>query len=166
MIEFPVCCNFFSSCFIILQAQLHFKMVIYILSGTFDVQNVEVRLTNTEYEITCYFASGSEARGCRIVLTNNQGEGKEECNAQRLEGVGEAVIKAMLPAGEYSLLVYDDDDDSMGQENPAYHTLVSSTSSDLHNMGIYNLMLANFGMHYVLVFLLNKCRLFSEGIKS
>ena len=97
---------------------------------------MEVRLTNTEYEITCYFASGSEARGCRIVLINNQGEGKEECNAQRLEGVGEAVIKATLPAGEYSLLVYDDDDDYMGQENPAYHTLVSSTSSDFHNMGM------------------------------
>ncbi|CAI8009840.1 hypothetical protein GBAR_LOCUS6564 [Geodia barretti] len=105
--------------------------------STFDVQNVEVRLTNTEYEITCYFASGSEARGCRIVLINDEGEGREECNAQRLEGVGEAVIKATLPAGEYSLLVYDDDDDSMGQENPAYHTLVSSTSSDFHNMGCF-----------------------------
>ncbi|CAI7999333.1 hypothetical protein GBAR_LOCUS2686 [Geodia barretti] len=45
--------------------------------STFDVQNVEVRLTNTEYEITCYFASGSEARVVRIVLINDEGkEGK------------------------------------------------------------------------------------------
>ena len=106
-----------------------------LLTGTFDVQNVEVRLINNEYEITCYFATGSRARGCRIVLINDQGEGKEECNAQRLEGVGEAVMKATLPAGEYSLLVYDDDDDYMGQENPAYRTYVSSTSPDFHNIG-------------------------------
>ena len=106
-----------------------------LLTGTFDVQNVEVRLINNEYEIICYFATGSKARGCRIVLTNDQEEEKEECNAQRLEGVGEAVIKATLPAGEYSLLVYDDDDDYMGQENPAYHTYVSSTSPDFHNIG-------------------------------
>ena len=102
--------------------------------GTFDVQSVQIRLTNNdEYEITCYFATGSKARGCRVVLVNKESKVQENCNAPRLDRSGEAVI--MLPAGDYSVLVYDDDDDFMGQQNPAFRTSVSSTTSNIQNIG-------------------------------
>ena len=106
-----------------------------LFTGTFDVQNVEIRQTdNDEYEMTCYFAAGSKARGCRIVLIHED-NGECELNVTRPEGSGEAVMKVTLPAGQYSLLVYDDDDNT-GQENPAYTTSVSSTFSDTFATGI------------------------------
>ncbi|CAI7999763.1 hypothetical protein GBAR_LOCUS2784 [Geodia barretti] len=68
--------------------------------STFDVQNVEVRLTNTEYEITCYFASGSEARGCRIVLTNNQGEEGKNAMHKDWRGLPELTLISFAPSSE------------------------------------------------------------------
>ena len=97
------------------------------VTGTFDVQNVEIRQTDDEYEITCYFAAGSKARGCRIVLIHED-NGECELNVTRPEGSGEAVMKVTLPAGQYSLLVYDDDYD-MSQQNPVFTTSVLSSSS-------------------------------------
>ena len=104
--------------------------------GTFDVQKVEMGETdNDEYEMTCYFAAGSKARGCRIVLIHED-NGECELNVTRPEGSGEAVMKVTLPAGQYSLLVYDDDDD-MSQQNPAFTTtLQSSATTNSHNTGI------------------------------
>ena len=104
-------------------------MVSHLFTGTFDVQNVEIRQTdNNEYEMTCYFAAGSKARGCRIVVFHKD-NGECELNVTRPEGSGEAVMKVTLPAGQYSLLVYDDDDDDMSQQNPAFTTSVLSSSS-------------------------------------
>ena len=109
-----------------------------LFTGTFDVQNVEIRQTdNDEYEMTCYFAAGSKARGCRIVVIHED-NGECELNVTRPEGSGEAVMKVTLPAGQYSLLVYDDDDDDMSQQNPAFNTTTfqSSAITNSHNIGI------------------------------
>ena len=107
-----------------------------LFTGTFDVQNVEIRQTdNDEYEMTCYFADGSKARGCRIVLIHED-NGECKLNVTRPEGSEEAVMNVTLPAGQYSLLVYDDDEENSGQENPAYTTSISSTFSDISGTGI------------------------------
>ena len=97
---------------------------------------MEIRqIDNDEYEMTCYFAAGSKARGCRIVLIHED-NGECELNVTRPEGSGEAVMKVTLPAGQYSLLVYDDDDDDMSQQNPAFTTtLQSSATTNSHNIG-------------------------------
>ena len=81
-------------------------------TGTHDVQRVETTLTDNEfYQITCFFANGARARGCRIVLTQTAEERGEECelSATRQDWANEATVSVQLPAGEYSLLVYDDD---------------------------------------------------------
>ena len=76
-----------------------------------------------QYEITCVFAPGSQSKGCRIVIMPEGGGGDCELNitARRPEGGGESVVNVDLPAaGEYSLVVYDDE--LVTQENPAFTT--------------------------------------------
>ena len=118
--------------FIILSA-----ILLLLTTGTFDVQNVDVMMKNNgEYEILCHFATGSRARGCRVVLINKQNGREDECSALRSDGNGEAVVIATLPEGEYTVLVYDDEDDELiGQQNPAYNTSVSLTSSNFQRIG-------------------------------
>ena len=105
--------------------------------GTYDVQKVEATLTdNGFYQITCFFANGARARACRIVLTQIAEEGGGECelSATRQNGVNEAKVSVQLPAGEYSLLVYDDD-----QTTPAYAGSITSTTSNIRDtIGIKN----------------------------
>ena len=101
---------------------------------------MEIRQTdNDEYEMTCYFAAGSKARGCRIVLIHED-NGECELNVTRPEGSGEAVMKVTLLAGQYSLLVYDDDgQETVGRDSPAYQTTLSVSSdnlSDINTLGM------------------------------
>ena len=75
-------------------------------------------------QITCYFAPGSQIKGCRIVIIQ-EGRGGDcglNTTATRLEGAGDAVVNVELPAGEYSVVVYDDEQVT---ENPAYTTTLS-----------------------------------------
>ena len=76
-----------------------------------------------QYEITCVFAPGSQSKGCRIVIMPEGGGGDCELNitARRPEVGGESVVNVDLPAaGEYSLVVYDDE--LVTQENPGFTT--------------------------------------------
>ena len=76
-----------------------------------------------QYEITCVFAPGSQSKGCRIVIVPEGGGGDCELNitARRPEGGGKSVVNVDLPAaGEYSLVVYDDE--LVTRENPALTT--------------------------------------------
>ena len=77
----------------------------------------------SEHEITCYLAPGSQTKGCRIVIIQEGRGGDCEFNttATRLEGAGDARVNVELPAGEYSVVVYDDEQ----EENPAYTTTLS-----------------------------------------
>ena len=90
-------------------------------AGTFDVQDVEIKQSG--HEITCYFVPGSQTKGCRIVIIQEGRGGDCELNttATRLEGAGDAVVNVELPAGEYLVVVYDDEQ----EENPAYTTTLS-----------------------------------------
>jgi hypothetical protein len=93
--------------------------------STFDVQKVEIKQKSNGHEITCYFVPGSQTKGCRIVIIPEGRGGDCELNttATRLEGAGDARVNVELPAGEYSVVVYDDE--QVTEENPAYTTTLS-----------------------------------------
>ena len=93
-------------------------------TGTFDVQDVVIReKSSRQYEITCYFASGSEVKGCRIVIISERRDCELHTTATRQEGAGDAVVNVTLPTGEYSVVVYDDE--LVTAENPAFNTTLS-----------------------------------------
>ncbi|CAI8005288.1 hypothetical protein GBAR_LOCUS4127 [Geodia barretti] len=66
-----------------------------------------------------------QTKGCRIVIIPEGRGGDCELNttATRLEGAGDARVNVELPAGEYSVVVYDDE--QVTEENPAYTTTLS-----------------------------------------
>ena len=114
------------------------------LSGTFDVQTVEITPQNDVKEftdITCHFALGSLVKGCRIIISLKDGEFDKGMNdyceytATREEGSTEETISVMLPRGEYTVIVYDDED--AGVENPAFNTtIIISSSSAMQSSGM------------------------------
>ena len=113
-------------------------MIIHIFSGTFDVQTVEITPQNDVKEftdITCHFALGSLVTGCRIVLSTKDGELVKGINdyceytATREEGSTEGTISVILPRGEYTVVVYDDEDAEV--ENPAYNTTITISNSSV-----------------------------------
>ena len=109
-------------------------MKTFVFTGTFDVQDVAIEPKSRGHDIACYFAPGSQTKGCRIVIIPEGRGGDCELNktATRLEGAGDARVNVELPAGEYSVAVYDDEEvKTVGQENPAYTTTLSvSGTSD------------------------------------
>ena len=66
-----------------------------------------------------------------LTQTAEEGGGECELSATRQDGVNEATVSLQLLAGEYSLLVYDDDDD---QTIPAYAGSITSTTSNIHEI--------------------------------
>ena len=107
--------------------------------GTFDVQSVDITRSSERDEylnVTCHFAQGSLIKGCRIIITANNGTNMScEFIAVREEGSSEALIRVILPAGNYIVLVYDDED--VAVQNVAYYTSLTIPSSSLmQNSGI------------------------------
>ena len=85
--------------------------------------------------ITCHFALGSQIKGCIIIISKNiDGLDKDYCEytAAREEGSTEGTISVMLPRGEYTVVVYDDEDAEV--KNPAYNSTlkISGTSMMLN----------------------------------
>ena len=111
--------------------------------GTFDVQTVEITPQDDVKEftdITCHFALGSQVKGCIIVMSVDVDDHEKkriaelnidqcvhEYTATREDGSTEATITVMLPRGEYTVEVYDEEDAEV--ENPAYSTTVTISSS-------------------------------------
>ena len=100
-----------------------------ILSGTFEVQTVEITPQNDVKEftdITCHFALGSLVKRCRIIISIKDGELDKGTNdyceytATREEGSTEGTISIMLPRGEYTVVAYDGED--AGVKCPAFNT--------------------------------------------
>ena len=109
----------------------------FLFPGTFDVQSVNIT-RDSELEgyisITCHFAQGSLIKGCRIIISQTADNGANEiCKymyiAIREEGRSEALIQVTLPAGNYTVVVYDDEDVAI--QNAAYNTTITVTSSSL-----------------------------------
>ena len=115
-------CSYTPILFTTLLHSMKFRYLFYML-GTFDVQDVVIRETSSGHEITCYFAPGSEVKGCRIVIMSERRGCELHTTATRQEGAGDAVVNVTLPAGEYSVVVYDDE--LVTEENPAFTTTLS-----------------------------------------
>ena len=85
--------------------------------ATFDVQEVDVRSGDRTIDVTCVFARGSQAQGCRIVIqlvTDGPSySASMEAEALRRElANGELEREAStsftdLEAGTYNVLIYD-----------------------------------------------------------
>ena len=84
--------------------------------------------------IICFFAVGSNAKGCRIVLSSNEtGKGQDSDSgyvytASRIGGSSEAATVIVLPNGYYAVDVFDNDHDA---ENPAYSTVLTISYSNV-----------------------------------
>ena len=119
-------------CFLTFKCVVLFNSFTFIL-GTFDVQTVEITPQNDVKEftdITCHFALGSLVRGCRIIISNNRRSDMQcEYAVTREEGSTEGTISVMLPIGEHTVIVYDDED--IDVENPAYNCTITITNSSL-----------------------------------
>ena len=79
-------------------------------------------------DITCYFAKGSNAKGCRIVADSQQVNEPCEFAAAR-EGRDESTVTVALPSGIYTLTVYDDEDEA--GPKPAFTSTQSVQSSQV-----------------------------------
>ena len=85
--------------------------------ATFDVQEVDVRSGDRTIDVTCVFARGSQAQGCRIViqLVTDGPPYSASMEAEALRGElanGELEREAStsftdLEAGTYNVLIYD-----------------------------------------------------------
>ena len=85
--------------------------------ATFDVQEVDVRSGDRTIDVTCVFARGSQAQGCRIViqLVTDGPPYSASMEAEALRGElanGELEREASTPftdleAGTYNVLIYD-----------------------------------------------------------
>ena len=67
-------------------------------------------------DITCYFAKGSDAKGCKIIVQNKTNATFCDLVATR-EDRGEARVTVALPNRTYALLIYDVEDGAV--HNPA-----------------------------------------------
>ena len=126
-----------------------FHAFAYSFSGTFDVQNVTI-MRDSELEeyiyITCHFAQGSLITGCRIIIISQTADDgvHEICEyiATREEGSTEALIRVTLPAGHYTIAIYDDED--VAVQNAAYNTTLTVTSSS--QMRISGMHMQRYGI--------------------
>ena len=82
--------------------------------------------------ITCHFALGSQIKGCIIIIFKNiDGLDKDYCEytATREEGSTEGTISVMLPRGEYTVVVYDDEDAEF--KTPAYNSTITISGTSI-----------------------------------
>ena len=77
-------------------------------------------------DITCHFAEGSNANGCKITAITQQESKPCEFIAYR-EKEDKATVTVTLPNGNYTLLVYDYE--AVAVDNPAFTTTLSLQSS-------------------------------------
>ena len=82
--------------------------------------------------ITCHFALGSQINGCIIIISKKSKElDKDYCEytAIREEGSTEGTISVILPRGEYTVVVYDDEDAKA--KNPAYNSTITISGTSI-----------------------------------
>jgi hypothetical protein len=102
--------------------------------STFNVQSVTVKEYSGYVHITCHFAVGSKLKECKIVLRSheamNQGrDSRHVYTASRIAGNLEAATVIVLPNGNYTVDVFDND-----TEYPAYSTELTISYSQLKDI--------------------------------
>ena len=107
----------------------HFFMrgLCFLFTATFDVQRLEPAIS----EVTCMFACGSVARGCRVIVTLQQGDFTEHMDAIRETNSRQASVNFTgLQNGTYAVIAFDIDPDGSFSEVPEYvikfHTITDA----------------------------------------
>ena len=116
--------------------------MVLLFLGTFAVQSVEIRTQKDRegyVDITCHFAQGSDTKGCRIIVAqSDQLEGQRNKECELTVSREEATIAIRLPKGNYTISVYDSEDNIIG--NAAFNTSITiptSGSSHIKALGMY-----------------------------
>ena len=116
-------------------------------TGSFNIQSCAISTVNTTLVVKCTFFINSTATGF-VVVDNEQSQ--EAFNRTLLNYGGKGSVNISdLPAGEYSVRVYDDKTDFVNGKSPAYEhfqsihilaftspsleTVLSTTAHSLHN---------------------------------
>ena len=86
-----------------------------IVTGTFNVQGCDVSADNTSILVECTFVINSTALSWFVMIQNEQSQYTIGRTLNKLCDKGTVIITG-LPAGEYSVRVYDQFEDSI----PAY----------------------------------------------
>jgi hypothetical protein len=105
----------------------------HLTCSTFDVQSVALKEYSGYVHITCHFAVGSKLKECKIVLRSheamNQGiDSRYVYTARRIAGSLEAAAVIVLPNGNYTVDVFDNDNET---EYPAYSTELTISYAQL-----------------------------------
>ena len=87
-------------------------------SETYDIQHCNVTTDHTSILVECTFAINSTASGF-VLLHNELGQHNINRTLQRLGDLSEFVNISGLPAGEYNVTVFDQEED-YNKSNPAF----------------------------------------------
>ena len=97
-------------------------------------------------DVVCYFASGSQAKGCKISAILVKGH-KELLNCEQIvtrKREKSVSISIALPEGEYKLLVYDVEAVSNDElPNPAFLTHITVENSSVTGTYIGSIKLSS-----------------------
>ena len=111
-----------------------YKLLIMHIQGTFDVQYVDTTFQNQHsgyLDITCHFAKGSNANGCRITaITLQDLEYNISTPCEFIvyrEKEDKATVTVTLPNENYTLMVHDYEAGAV--DNPAFTTTLSLPGS-------------------------------------
>ncbi|CAI7999331.1 hypothetical protein GBAR_LOCUS2685, partial [Geodia barretti] len=116
----------------------------HLTCSTFDVQSVTIKEYSGYVHITCHFAVGSKLKECKIVLRSheamNQGrDSRHVYTASRIAGSLEAATVIVLPNGNYTVDVFDNE-----TEYPAYSTELTISYAQLRDKtGLANTNMMN-----------------------
>ena len=97
-------------------------------SATYDVQHVELHGGTRSVFIQCMFASGSQARGCRIEIRNSSIQITQ--NITKVDDpqshTAEQTVTGLTP-GSYEVLIFDWERDGSFASTPSYTGHISVT---------------------------------------
>ena len=107
----------------------------FLFTGTFNVQHCDVHTDHTSYILVeCTFAINSTAPGF-VLIQDEHSQYTINTTLQRHEGdVSKGSVNITdLPAGEYSVTVYDEMEESTMKDKVAYKHSESLQISQIHN---------------------------------
>ena len=81
--------------------------------------------------ITCHFSVGSNLKECKIVLRSHKANSRHVYTASGIAGSLEAATVIVLPNGNYTVDVFDNDNET---EYPAYFTELTISYGQLKDI--------------------------------
>ena len=133
---------------------MSFKLTFYLTamhSATYDVQNVELHGGTRSIFIQCVFASGSQARGCRVEIRNSSIQMIQNITRidDSLSHTADQTVTGLAP-GSYEVLIFDWERDGSFASTPSYTGHINVTAevrsvppTTTVATGMYNLIITS-----------------------